>query len=283
MFVTHLLEALDINTALARRVLVEFIRQELAQVGFEKAVIGLSGGIDSAVVAYLTAEALGPENVLAIRMPYQSSAQASLDDAQKVIDALDVRHMTVPITPMVEPLFEAFPEVTPLRRGNIMARQRMIVLYDQSAAFGGLVVGTSNKTEALLGYSTLFGDSAAAIHPIGDLYKYQVRLLAAELGVPETILQKAPSADLWPGQTDESELGYSYDEADQILYLLVDERYALKEAVEAGFPEALVEGVWETVRKMQYKRRLPLIPKISRRTLGIDFRYLRDWGARRPD
>jgi NAD+ synthase len=272
MFVTHLLEALDINTALARRVLVEFIRQELAQVGFEKAVIGLSGGIDSAVVAYLTAEALGPENVLAIRMPYQSSAQASLDDAQKVIDALDVRHMTVPITPMVEPLFEAFPEVTPLRRGNIMARQRMIVLYDQSAAFGGLVVGTSNKTEALLGYSTLFGDSAAAIHPIGDLYKYQVRLLAAELGVPETILQKAPSADLWPGQTDESELGYSYDEADQILYLLVDERYALKEAVEAGFPEALVEGVWETVRKMQYKRRLPLIPKISRRTLGIDFR-----------
>jgi NAD+ synthase len=155
----------------------------------------------------------------------------------------------------------------------------MIVLYDQSMAFDGLVVGTSNKTETLLGYTTLFGDNAAAILPIGDLYKAQVRQLSRALGVPDVIVDKAPSADLWPGQTDEGELGYTYDDADQLLYLLVNLRYTLDEAVEAGFPRDLVDRVWRTVQRMHYKRRPPAIAKLSTRTIGIDFLYMRDWNT----
>ncbi len=275
----HILEHLDINTAFAREVLVRFIRDALTRVGFERAVLGLSGGIDSAVAAYLAAEAMGPQNVRAIRMPYRASSQGSLDHAQLVIDDLGIQHDTVEITPMVEPLFERFPDITDTRRGNVMARERMIVLYDQSAAFDALVVGTSNKTETLLGYSTLFGDSAAAIHPIGDLYKYQVRQLARALGVPDVIVSKAPSADLWPGQTDEGELGYTYDDADQVLYLLVDRRYTLDEVVEEGFDRRLVERIWRTVRLTHYKRKMPVIAKLSQRTIGHDFLYMRDWGT----
>ena len=279
MAVDRYLSQLDINTDLARRALVAFIRNEVTRAGFERAVLGLSGGIDSSLVAYLTAEALGPENVLGVRMPYQSSSQASLDHAQLVIDALDIRSMTIEITPMVDPLFAQFPDMSSLRRGNIMARQRMIILFDQSAAERALVMGTSNKTETLLGYSTLFGDSAAALQPIGDLYKYQMRQLSRAVGVPTEIVDKPPSADLWPGQTDENELGYTYDEADQILYLLVDRRYTLDEAVEAGFERALVEKVWRTVQRTHYKRRLPVVAKLSQRTIGHDFLYVRDWGT----
>ena len=279
MTITHVLDDLRINTDLARRALTAFIHDEISRVGFERAVIGLSGGIDSALSAYLAAEALGPENVLGIRMPYEASSQESLDHAQIVIDALGIQHDTVDITPMVKPLFERFPDMDSARQGNVMARQRMIVLYDQSVAFRGLVVGTSNKTETLLGYTTVFGDNAAAIQPIGDLYKNQVRQLARAMSVPDVIIDKAPSADLWPGQTDEGELGYTYDEADQLLYLLVDQRYTLEEAVEAGFPQALVERVWSTVRRMHYKRRLPVIAKLSTRTIGIDFLYMRDWNT----
>jgi NAD+ synthase len=275
----HYLDQLSINTDLARRALTAFIRDETTRAGFEKAVLGLSGGIDSSLVAYLTAEALGPENVLGVRMPYKSSSQASLDHAQMVIDALGIRSLTVEITPMVDPLFERFPDLSVLRRGNIMARQRMIVLFDQSAAERALVMGTSNKTETLLGYSTLFGDSAAALQPIGDLYKCQVRQLARALGVPTEIVDKPPSADLWPGQTDEGELGYTYDEADQILYLLIDRRYTPDEAVEAGFERKLVERVWRTVQRTHYKRRLPVVAKLSQRTIGHDFLYVRDWGT----
>ncbi|MBN1120235.1 MAG: NAD+ synthase [Anaerolineae bacterium] len=279
MSVDQYLDQLSINTDLARRALVAFIRDETTRAGFERAVLGLSGGIDSSLVAYLTAEALGPENVLGVRMPYQSSSQASLDHAQLVIDALGIRSLTVEITPMVDPLFERFPDLSALRRGNIMARQRMIILFDQSAADRALVMGTSNKTETLLGYSTLFGDSAAALQPIGDLYKYQVRQLSRALGVPAEIVDKPPSADLWPGQTDEGELGYTYDEADQILYLLIDRRYTLDEAVEAGFERKLVEQVWRTVQRTHYKRRLPVVAKLSQRTIGHDFLYVRDWGT----
>jgi NAD+ synthase len=279
MAIERFLDLLQINTDLARCILSAFIRDEVTRVGFSRAVVGLSGGVDSSLVAYLTAEALGADNVLGLRMPYRSSSQESLDHAQMVIDALGVQHDTVDITPMVDPLFERFPNVDTMRRGNVMARQRMIVLYDQSAAFGGLVVGTSNKTESLLGYSTLFGDSAAALHPLGDLYKNQVRQLARAVGVPEAIVDKSPSADLWPGQTDEGELGYSYDSADQLLYLLVDRRYTLEEAVEAGFERAFVERVWRTVRQSHYKRRPPIVAKISQRTIGHDFLYMRDWGT----
>ena len=276
---TDVLSQLKLNTDLARRVITLFIRKEITRVGFKRAVLGLSGGLDSALVAYLAAEALGPENVLAIRMPYRTSSPESLEHAQLVIDALGVRHDTVDITPMVEPLFERFPDMDASRRGNVMARQRMIILFDQSAAWNALVVGTSNKTETLLGYTTIYGDNAAAIQPIADLYKAQVRQLARAVGVPEAIVNKAPSADLWPGQTDEGELGYTYDQADQVLYLLVDRHYTLDDAVEAGFPRDLVERVWRTVQRNQFKRELPVVAKLSRRTIGHDFLYLRDWGT----
>jgi NAD+ synthase len=205
-------DLLKIDTELVRKFLVSFLRQEIVRTGLSRAVVGLSGGLDSAVSCMLSVEALGAENVLALMMPYRSSSPDSLADARRVVEQTGVRHDTVDITPMVDPFFARFPELDSRRRGNVMARERMIVLYDQSAAFGGLVVGTGNKTEVLLGYTTLFGDSACAINPLGDLYKTQVRQLAAALGVPEAIQKKAPSADLWKGQTDEGELGDTYAE-----------------------------------------------------------------------
>ncbi len=270
---------LNIHTDLVRGILTGFIRSELNRMGFTRAVINLSGGIDSALSCYLAAEALGPQNVLAIRLPYRTSSQDSLDDAQRVIDALGVQSLTFEITDMVEPLIQNFPGMSNTRKGNIMARARMIVLYDQSEAFHGLAVGTGNKTEILLGYTTLYGDSACAINPIGDLYKTQVRQLSHDLGLPESILAKAPSADLWLGQTDEGELGFTYAEVDRLLYLMVDQRYTPQEAVEAGFAEPFVNAVVERMRRNQFKRMLPPIAKLSNRTVGYDFLYLRDWGT----
>lgn len=270
---------LTINTDLARTILTGFLKTEITRTGFTHAVLGLSGGIDSALACVLAAEALGPENVLAVRMPYKSSSRDSLEDAQRVIDATGVQSMTVEITDMVDPLIAKFPDMDNMRKGNIMARQRMIVLYDQSAAFRGLVVGTGNKTEILLGYSTLFGDSANALNPIGDLYKTQVRQLSAAMGVPDSILKKAPSADLWAGQTDEGELGYTYAEVDKLLYLLVDQRYTPDECVDAGFAVNFVKTVVERVRRNHFKRILPPIAKLTNRTIGYDFLYLRDWGT----
>ena len=269
---------LHINTDLARTVLKTFLRDEIRKVGVEHAVIGLSGGIDSALACYLVAQAIGAHNVYAVRMPYRTSSADSLDHAQLVIDALGVHCETVEITDLVDPLIAATPDITPLRKGNLMARARMIVLFDRSAAQRGLVIGTSNKTELLLGYGTLFGDMASAVNPIGDLYKTQIRQLAQAIGVPQPIVDKPPSADLWIGQTDEDEMGLTYAEVDQLLYLLVDERYSPEEAIEAGFDRLYVERVWKMIRTMQFKRRGPLIAKLSKRTVGIDFLYLRDWG-----
>jgi NAD+ synthase len=269
-------DSLAINVDLARKILVGFIRDAVTKVGFGKAVLGLSGGIDSALSAFLAAEALGPQNVLAVRMPYRTSSEGSLTDAQQVIDQLGLPALTLPITPMVEPLFAQFPDMNAMRRGNIMARQRMIILYDQSAAWNGLVIGTSNKTEALLGYSTLYGDSAAALQPIEDLYKTQVRQLSRALGVPAAILDKPPSADLWEGQTDEGELGYTYAEVDQVLYLLVEGRYTVDEVAEHGHNREFVAKVWRRVKMNHYKRTMPSVAKLSRRSIGHDFLYLRD-------
>ena len=256
---------LTINTDLTRKILIDFIQSEITRSGFSRGVIGVSGGIDSAVSCFLAAEALGAENVLAIRMPYRSSSQSSLEDAQKVIDATGVQSMTVEITDMAEPFFKKFPDMDPVRRGNVMARQRMIVLYDQSMAFNGLVVGTGNKTEILLGYTTLYGDSACALNPIGDLYKTQLRQLARNLGIPESIISKPPSADLWVGQTDEDELGYTYAEADRLLYLLVDQLHTPEECVEAGFAEGFVNKVGERMRRNQFKSVLPPIARLGNR------------------
>jgi NAD+ synthase len=270
---------LTINTQNARGILTEFIRSEITRVGFQRAVIGLSGGIDSALSCFLAAEALGPENILAVRMPYRTSSPDSLEHAQLVIDALGIQSLTIPITEMVEPLFERVPDANQVRRGNVMARARMIILYDQSEAYKGLVVGTGNKTEILLGYSTLYGDSACALNPLGDLYKTQVRQLARAMDIPSVIIDKPPSADLWQDQTDEDELGFIYADVDQLLYLLVDERYRPGECIEAGFDPAFVKLVVDRIRKYHFKRVMPPIAKLSNRTVGYDFLYLRDWGT----
>jgi NAD+ synthase len=270
---------LTIHTDTARKILTRFIHSEITRAGFERAVIGLSGGIDSALSCYLTAEALGPDQVLAVRMPYRSSSPDSFEHAQLIIDDLGVQSITVPITDMVEPLFKQFPDANHIRRGNVMARARMIVLYDQSEALGGLVVGTGNKTEILLGYTTLYGDSACALNPIGDLYKTQVRQLARDMGIPSVIIDKPPSADLWQDQTDEGELGFTYAEVDQLLYLLVDQRYRAEECVESGFDPKFVQTVVGRIQRYHYKRVMPPVAKLSNRTVGYDFLYLRDWGT----
>jgi NAD+ synthase len=270
---------LSINTGLVADLLSRFINTEVTRAGFQRAVVGISGGLDSALVCYLAAEALGHENVLAVRMPYKTSSPDSLSHAQLVIEALELPSATIPITDMAEPLLSREPDLPNVRRGNILARCRMIVLYDQSEAFGGLVLGTGNKTEILLGYNTLYGDSASALNPIGDLFKAQARELAAALGVPKVIIDKPPSADLWVGQTDEGELGFTYAEADRLLYLLVDQRYSPAECVQAGFEPAFVDGVLRRIRRNHFKRVMPPIAKITSRTFNYDFLYLRDWGT----
>jgi NAD+ synthase len=268
---------MDVN--LVRKILTGFIHSEITRMGFSHAVINLSGGIDSALSCVLAAEALGPENVMAIRLPYKTSSADSLEHAQLVIDATGVQSVTIPISEMVDPIIARFPDMSSMRKGNIMARTRMIVLYDQSVVFNGLAIGTGNKTEILLGYTTLFGDSACAINPIGDLYKTQVRQLSRAMGVPDVIVDKPPTADLWIGQTDEGELGYTYAEVDQLLYLLIDQRYTPEECIEAGYAEDFVRSVVERVRRNQFKRVLPPVAKLSNRTVGYDFLYLRDWGT----
>jgi NAD+ synthase len=268
---------MDVN--LVRKILTGFIHSEVTRMGFSHAVINLSGGIDSALSCVLAAEALGPKNVMAIRLPYKTSSADSLEHAQLVIDATGVQSVTIPISEMVDPMIDRSPDMSSMRKGNIMARVRMIALYDQSVVFNALAIGTGNKTEILLGYTTLFGDSACAINPIGDLYKTQVRQLSRAMGVPDVIIDKPPTADLWIGQTDEGELGYTYAEVDQLLYLLIDQRYTPEECIEAGYAEDFVRSVVERVRRNQFKRVLPPVAKLSNRTVGYDFLYLRDWGT----
>jgi NAD+ synthase len=254
---------LSIDTVSVRKILTEFIRSYINSSHYPRAVLGLSGGIDSAVSCYLAAEALGPQNVLAVRMPYKTSSPDSLEHAQLVIEALGVQSLDVNISAMVDALFEYFPDADRLRWGNAMARMRMIVLYDQSEVFRGLVVGASNKSEILLGYTTIYGDSACALNPLGDLYKTQVRQLAGALGVPQAIIAKPPSADLWENQTDEGELGFTYAEADQVLYLLVERRYEPAQCIAAGFREHLVNEIVRRMQASQFKRQMPPVAKID--------------------
>jgi NAD+ synthase len=269
---------LAIDTDVARRVIAEFIRGQLRQAGFERAVLGLSGGIDSALVAYLTAEAIGADRLLCVLMPYRTSSPSSQADAEEVVRQLGCASELVDISPMVDGLYGPDSDASALRRGNFMARMRMAVLYDRSVTWGGLVVGTGNKTESLIGYTTVFGDSACAFNPIGDLYKSQVRQVAAAIGVPDQIIRKAPSADLWPDQTDEIEGGFSYPELDRLLFWRIDKRRSIDEVEALGFPRAMIERVDRMVAGAEFKRQVPPIAKLGPRTTGVDYLYPR----RRP-
>lgn len=269
---------IKLNMELTEKILVNFIREEVRSAGFEKVVLGLSGGIDSAIVAFLAVKALGPENVLGIMMPYKSSSRESLEDAERVVEATGMRVKKIEITDMLDAYFAKEPDISDLRKGNKMARERMTILYDYSAKEKSLVLGTSNKTEILLGYSTQWGDSASAINPIGDLLKTQVWELSEYMGVPKEVIEKKPSADLWEGQSDEDELGFSYFLADEIINLLVDERYTKEEILEKGYSEKTIDSILWRIKTNQYKRKLPLIAKMSNRTMEREFRYPRDWG-----
>ena len=271
-------DELAIDADIARRVIGEFIRGQLRQAGFERLVLGLSGGIDSGLVAYLVAEAIGAERLLCVLMPYRTSSDASRTDAESVVTALGCASELVDISPMVDAFFASDPDAAPLRQGNVMARQRMTVLYDRSVTWGGLVVGTGNKTESLIGYTTVFGDNACAFNPIGDLYKSQVRQLAAAIGVPDSVIRKAPSADLWPGQTDESEAGFSYPVLDRLLFWRIDKRRSNEEMTALGFDPDLVARVDRMIATSEFKRQVPPIAKLGPRTAGVDYLYPR----RRP-
>jgi NAD+ synthase len=265
------------NTELLQSVLTAFLHDAVHKVGMQRVVLGLSGGVDSALVAYLAVEALGPGNVTAINMPYKTSNPQSAADAHDVARATGLHYQTCDITAQVDAYFADEPEASVLRRGNKMARERMSILYDQSAALGALVLGTSNKTELFLGYGTIFGDLASAINPIGDLYKSQVWDLSRAIGVPRGIIDKHPSADLWQGQTDEEELGFTYSDVDELLYFMLERRFRYAELQALGFEPRFVKRVEDLVSVSQYKRRMPLIAKVSGRSITHDFRYPRDW------
>lgn len=269
---------LDLNVELVEQLLVRFLRIEARKFGFQRTILGLSGGIDSAVSAALAARAYGPEQVLGVMMPYRTSSPASEGDARTVATALGIRLDKTDISALADGYLSGLPDADRLRRGNVMARCRMLVLYDRSVPERALVIGTSNKTELLLGYSTQFGDAACALNPLGDLYKHQVWQLARHLGLPSEVIDKPPTADLFEGQTDEGELGFSYAEADGILHALVDERRSVEEVVQLGWSRTLVERIVTRMAANQYKRQPPLVAKLGERTVTHDFRYLRDWG-----
>ena len=255
---------LDLNLKEVHNELVEFLRENFKKAGFSKAVLGLSGGIDSALVAYLLRDALGKENVLAIMMPYKSSNPDSLNHAKLVIEDLKINSKTIEITDMIDAYFKNEKEASSLRMGNKMARERMSILFDYSSKENALVVGTSNKTEIYLGYSTQFGDSACALNPIGDLYKTNIWDLSRYLKVPNELIEKKPSADLWEGQTDEQEMGLTYKEADQVLYRMLEENKTVEEVLTEGFNKDLVDKIVRRMNRSEYKRRMPLIAKIKR-------------------
>ena len=255
---------LDLNLKEVHSELVEFLRESFKKAGFSKAVLGLSGGIDSALVAYLLRDALGKENVLAIMMPYKSSNPNSLNHAKLVVEDLGINSKTIEITDMIDAYFKNEKEATSLRMGNKMARERMSILFDYSSKENALVVGTSNKTEIYLGYSTQFGDAACALNPVGDLYKTNIWDLSRYLKIPNELIEKKPSADLWEGQTDEQEMGLTYKEADQVMYRLLEENKTVEEVLAEGFNKDLVDNIVRRMNRSEYKRRMPLIAKIKR-------------------
>lgn len=269
---------MKINPAFVEKLLIKFIREELAKFHFKKAVLGLSGGLDSSVVAFLCSKALGSKNVISIIMPYGESFKKDISHAERVVKILGINSKKINIKPMIDTYFSKYPTKDKILKGNKMARERMSILFDFSSREKAMVIGTSNKTELLVGYGTMYGDMASGINPIGDLYKTQVRVLGKHLGIPEEILKKDPSAGLWPGQTDEEEIGIEYDKMDKILYQIVDLRKQKTEVLSMGFPEKTLDRIIEMIKNSEFKRKLPPIPKISERTVGHDFLFPYDWG-----
>ncbi len=268
---------LDLNGPLAETVLTSFIRDAVETTGTQGVVVGLSGGVDSSLAAALAALALGPERVHGFLLPYRTSSPESEHDAWTVADHLGIPHRVIGISPMVDAYFDtAEPEAPADRRGNKMARERMTILFDQAKKLDALVLGTSNKTEILLGYSTVFGDNASSLNPLGDLYKTQVWELARHLGLPAEVIDKAPSADLWPGQTDEGDLGFSYQVADLVLYLLFDLGLRPEEVIARGHDERVVERIVSLEQRFRFKRRLMLIARLSGSAVNLDQEIPRD-------
>lgn len=268
---------LKLNEALAVAALADFLRDGVENAGCAGLVLGLSGGVDSALAAALAARAIGTDRVHAFYLPYRTSDPQSAVDAAAVAARFGLALTTIDITPQVDAYFDRVdPEADRVRRGNKMARERMSILFDHSKKHGALVTGTSNKSEILLGYSTIFGDNASSLNPIGDLYKQQVWQLSRFLGVPEPVVAKRPSADLWPGQTSEGELGFEYAMADEVLYLMFDQGLTADEVVDRGYPEAVVERIVQLERANRFKRRLMLIARLSGSAINLDREIPRD-------
>jgi NAD+ synthase len=271
-------QAMKINAPFVEKVLVSFIKEELSKFNYKKGILGLSGGLDSSVCASLAVEALGARNVIALIMPYGEAFSEEVEDAQEFARLLRIKSRIIDISPMVDAYFSKYPSENRIAKGNKMARERMSILYDFSVREKALILGTSNKTELLLGYGTIHGDMASAINPLGDLYKTQIKQLARHLGIPKKIQKKAPTAGLWPRQTDEKEIGLSYEEIDAILFELVDKRMPRKEIISSGHKAEDVDRIALLIKNSEFKRKLPPIPKISARTVGHDFLFSYDWG-----
>ncbi|QOY51097.1 NAD+ synthase [Candidatus Sulfurimonas baltica] len=255
--------------------LQHFLDNEVRKTGLNRVVLGLSGGLDSAVVAVL-AQRVFKDDLLCVKMPSQYSSQSSLEDADELCRDFGIKAITASIEPMLKAYEELNPDMDSLRKGNVSSRLRMTTLFDISARENALVLGTSNKSELMLGYGTLYGDLSSAVNPIGDLYKSEVYELAEYLGVAKSIIKKAPSADLWDGQSDEDDLGYTYAQLDEVMKLYVEDRLSKEEIVNQGFDKDMLDMIIKRIFRNHFKRKMPIIAKLTSRTMNHDFNYPRD-------
>ncbi|MFH2034855.1 MAG: NAD+ synthase [Candidatus Zixiibacteriota bacterium] len=258
------MDRLKIDPELITGILIKFLRDKLAKSHLTGYVIGLSGGIDSSLSATIAVKAVGREKVYGVLMPYATSSETSISDAGKLAEQLGIITDLIDISPMVKAFYPEPASITPVRLGNKMARERMSILFDKAFELNQLVLGTSNRTEICLGYGTWYGDVACSVNPIGMLYKTQVRQLAKYLGVPESILTKAPTADLWPGQTDETELGLDYDRADRLLYALIEEGINRRSELNSlGFDDQFIDRAVSLLNRFYFKRHLPELADLN--------------------